>query len=178
MAQAPAVHQRIAGAGIEAQHRAVGTQHAEIGNAADIEHQRCFPGPAEHALVKGRHQRRTLAARRHIAAAQVGDDGDAGQLGQQGGVVELQRIARAIEHLRAVAHGLAMGAYGCDLPGPDAGCSQQLLHHLCIVAHQCIGGQGGAMQLVLAASGVEGQQLGAQCRVEAAAGMLQHSRAG
>jgi hypothetical protein len=42
---------------------------------------------AEHALVKGRHQRRTLAACRHIAAAQVGDDGDAGQLGQQGGAL-------------------------------------------------------------------------------------------
>ena len=63
-----------------------------------------------------------------------------------------------------------------NLPGLDAGCSQQLLHHLCIVAHQCIGSQGRAMQLVLAASGVEGQQLGAQGRLEAAAGMLQHSR--
>ena len=124
--------------------------------------------------MKGRHQRRTLAASGHIAAAQVGNDGDARQLGQQGWAVELQRVARAIKHLRTVAHGLPMGAKRGDLRGLCAASRQQLAHHLCIVAHQRIGSQRGTMQLILPAGCIQCQQLCAQCRIKAATGVLQH----
>ena len=41
-----------------------------------------FARAAEHTLVKGGDQRRALAARCHVAAAEVGRHGDAGALGQ------------------------------------------------------------------------------------------------
>ena len=94
---APAVHERVARPAVEAQHRAIGPQHAEVGDAAQVERQHGLAAAAEHALVKGRHQRRALAAGGHVAAAQVGHDRDAGQLGQQCWVAQLQRIARAVE---------------------------------------------------------------------------------
>jgi hypothetical protein len=54
---------------------------------------------AEHRAVEGGHQRRALAAGRHVAAAEVRHHVDAAQLGEQGGVVQLQRVADAIELL-------------------------------------------------------------------------------
>ena len=41
------------------------------------------PGAREQRAVERRHQRRALAAGRDVARAQVGDDVDAAQLGQQ-----------------------------------------------------------------------------------------------
>ena len=53
-------------------------------------------GRAEHAAMKCRHQRCTLATGRHVAAGKVRHHVDARQLRQQGRVVQLQRIAHAL----------------------------------------------------------------------------------
>ena len=73
-------------------------------------------GHIKNGLVKSGHQRRALAAGRHVAAAQVGDDIDARQFGQQGRVVQLARKAQ----FGAVADGLAMRADGGDGVRTDA----------------------------------------------------------
>src|SRR5690606_40528849 len=45
----------------------------------------------EQRFMKGRHQRRALAAGCNIASPKVADHGNAGQLGEQGGVANLDR---------------------------------------------------------------------------------------
>ena len=119
-------------------------------------------GLAEAGGVKGRHQRRALAAGGHVAAAKVAHDGDPGQLGQQRAVVQLQRVASAVETAGLVAHGLAVGADGGDGFGVEPVLLQQLLHHLGVDTHKAIGCQRGTVQFVGAAL-VQRQQFRAQC---------------
>ena len=69
---------------------------------------------SEHLAVKQRDQRRALAAGRDIPTAEIGNHVNARKFSQQGGIVELQRVARAVELLRPMAHGLAMRADGRD----------------------------------------------------------------
>ena len=64
---------------------------------------------AEKCAMKKRRERRTLAARGDIPAAKVRHDIDAGQLGQQCRLAKLQRVARAVELLRAMPNGLPVG---------------------------------------------------------------------
>ena len=127
--------------------------------------------------MKSRHQGRALPACGDIAAAKVGHHGNACEFGQQGRAVELQGVARAIKHLRPVAHGLAMGANGSDSAALATAGLQQLAHHLGVMAHQRIGGQCGAVQFVAALGAVQSQQFAAQRGIKTAAGVLQHLRA-
>ena len=54
------------------------------------------PGPGrEQQRVEQRDQRRALAAGGDVAGAQVGDDGDAGALGDPRGLADLQRALDA-----------------------------------------------------------------------------------
>ena len=76
--------------------------------------------------MEGRHQRRALAAGGDVAAAEVGDGGDAGAFGDDVAVAELQRERAAVAPLRAVAHGLAVRADRAHLAGVDAGFVEQL----------------------------------------------------
>ena len=69
---------------------------------------RCAVGVAEQRRVKCRHQRRALPARRDVAAAEIGDDGEARALRDARGIVELQREAA----LGPVAQRLAVHARG------------------------------------------------------------------
>ena len=179
MQLAPVVHQRIAGPAIKPQHAAVRAQHAEVGDAANVQHEYRLTRSPEDTLVKGGHQRRALAARCHVAAAQIGHHGDTGSFGQQGGAEQLQGVARAVEFLGAVAHGLPVGAEGADGAGRQAAALQQRLHHLGIGARQRVACKGRAVQFVVA-GGVESQQLGAQGGRKGGAGVVAdpHARAG
>ncbi len=102
---------------------------------------------AEDALVECWHQRSALAACGHIAAAHVGDDGDACALCQQGWVLQLQGVAGAIVLLGLVAHSLAVGANRAHVAGRGAASIQQLLHHVGISAADGIARQRCTVQL-------------------------------
>ena len=172
---APMVHQRIAGAAVPAAN-VIAIQAADVGDAADIEHPAQAVRPAKHAVVEGRHQRRALAARSHIAAAEIGHHGDTAQLGQQRGVIELQGVAGAIPKAWLVAHRLAMGANGSNVGRLQLAARQQAVDHLGIAAGQRIASQCGAVQLLLSRA-VQCQQLGPQGGVKPGAGVLQHLHA-
>ena len=60
--------------------------------------------------MEGWHQRRALATRCDIAAAEITDDGNAGQLSQQGGVANLHGEAAC----RFMANGLTVAADSAD----------------------------------------------------------------
>ena len=74
----------------------------------------------------------------------------------------MQGVAGAVKFLRAVAHRLAMGAYGGHVAGLQLAACQQIGHHCGIDPHQCIGRQGGAVQFVVT-GGIEGQEFSAKC---------------
>ncbi len=88
---APVVDQGVAGAAVEAEH-AVPLAYS-AGSRLRLEMPPMFStatacvGPGEQRAVEGRHQRRALAAGRQVAAAEVGHHVDAGQLGQQRGLL-------------------------------------------------------------------------------------------
>jgi hypothetical protein len=101
------IHQRIAGP-IETDRRAIGTEHGQVGNAAQVQH------ADRHALikqraVKRRHERCAVPA---AGRGTVGHDGDAAQLGEQGRVEDLDRVAERVEFTRPVAHRLPVRADG------------------------------------------------------------------
>ena len=154
---APAVQQGVGGAAIEPERRLAGREDAEVGNATQIQHHQRLAGVIPHGLMKHRHQRRALPACRHIAATEVAGHGNAGQLRQQRAVDELRGVAGAIEQARAVAHGLAVCADDGHGLRRYGSLSAELLHALCIHAHQRIGSQGATMQFIVA-GGIERQQ--------------------
>ena len=78
----PCIHQHIAGAGIEAERRAVGREDADIGNAANIKYGAGFIYVSKQRFVKSGNEGRTLAVAGKVAAAEVSDREDASQLGQ------------------------------------------------------------------------------------------------
>ena len=117
--------------------------------------------------MKRRHERGALAAGRNVAAAEVGDDVDAAQLGEQRGRVQLDRVAAVVERSGPMAHRLAVGRDGAYRAALDAARDEQRRDDLRIEPRQRIGGARAARQFVVAAS-VECQQLAAQRRVERA----------
>ena len=175
----PIIHECIAGAAVPTLNLTIGVEHAEVGDAANVQHGDTGAGLAKHALVKGRYQGRALAACGQIAAAKVSDYIDARQLGQQRRVDELQRVANgglmasciAIELQRAVTHGLAMGANGRHLFRLHASGMQKILDHLCVMPGNRIASQSAAVQFVRPAL-VELQQLGAEWRFKRYEGVL------
>ena len=78
----PCIHQHIAGAGIEAERRAVGRKNADIGNAANVEYGAGFICILKQRFVKSGDEGRTLTVAGKVAAAEVADRENAGQLGQ------------------------------------------------------------------------------------------------
>ncbi len=96
---------------------APGRQQGDIGDTADIDHHAVFAVFAEQGRVKGRNQRRALSAGGDVAAAEIGHRGDAGALGDDAGVAELQGIRDRA--LRVVADGLAVAADGADVLRAD-----------------------------------------------------------
>ena len=109
----------------------------------------------------------------HIATAQVGHHRDAGALGQQGRIEQLQGVTHAVMRPRLVAHRLAMGPDGGDGVRRQSCGLQQLLHHLGIQQCHGIARQSGAVQFVLALAAVQAQQLIAHVGGHGAAGVGQ-----
>ena len=109
--------------------------------------------------MKQRDQRRALPARGDVAAAEIRHHVDAGQLSQQGRIVQLQGVPGTVEALRPVTDCLPVRADGGHCAGPLAGLRQQHAHHTGIDPHQSVGGECRAMQFVVPAR-IECQQLG------------------
>ncbi|MNV56512.1 hypothetical protein D3C71_1488020 [compost metagenome] len=106
MPLAPTIEQGIGRAGIKATQATVAADQTQVGDTAQVQHGAVFIGIAEHRQMEGRHQRRTMPARRHIATAEVGHGSDAGQLGDAVGVTDLPGESRFGQ--RPMADGLAM----------------------------------------------------------------------
>ncbi len=85
-----------------------GDQQRKIGDAANIEHHTALDRIHQQRLMKRGHQRRTLPAQRHIAAAEVADHGDAGGGDNLIIIADLQRVRRVA--LRFVPDGLPVTA--------------------------------------------------------------------
>ena len=167
------IHQHVGGAAVETDRAAVGVQHGQVGDAPEVQHGDRFAGAREHGAVKRWHERRALAARCHIAAAQISDDIDAAQFGEQRGVVQLDRVPVAVELAGAMTHGLAVGANRVHLLGRDAAGGQQFIDRLRARAHQRIGRQRSAMQFI-GPRRVQRQQLGGERWLEWPMRMSKH----
>ena len=90
-----------------------GAQQRDVGDAADVEHAYAFRRAAPNqAWWKKGASGAPWPPGRDVAAAKVGDHGDARQFRQQRRLAQLERVAGAVEFLRPVAHGLAVGADG------------------------------------------------------------------
>ena len=108
----PGIHEYIAGAAVKTTNccRTVFKQ-GDIAEAADVEYSQLTGLAAKERLVEGRDQRGALAARGYVAAAEVGNDIDTGQLGEQRRIANLHgKTQRGF-----VADGLAMAANGADI---------------------------------------------------------------
>ncbi len=162
---APVIQQRVAGAAIEPDRRAVRAQCGQVAHAAEVEHGDGLAGAAEHGTVERRHQRRALTSCGDIAAAQVGDHVDAAQFGQQRRAVQLHRVAGAVELARPVAHRLAVRTDRTDLRARCAAGRKQGLDDVRVAARQRVAGERGAVQLV-GAGAVQRQQLVGESRRE------------
>jgi hypothetical protein len=130
---------------------------------------------SKHRAVEGRDQRRALPASGHVATAKVGHDVDPGQFRQQCRRIQLKRIAGAVELLRAVPNGLAVGADGDHMARIGPAFIDKRRHDVGVCPGQPIARQGGPMQFVIAAV-VESQQLERQRRCERPMRMRQHPK--
>ena len=104
MTLSPGIEQQVARAAIEAAGGPARREISDIADAADVKDYAVSRRITEQCIMKGWHQRRALPTRGDVAAAEVSDDGDAGQFGEQCGIVQLQGIAESW----LMADGLAM----------------------------------------------------------------------
>ena len=125
VALAPAIEQRIGRTGVETAQAAVAGQQAQVGDTAQVEHRPVLAAAAEHRQVEGRHQRRTVPAGGHVAAAEVGHRGDAGQFGDAVGITDLPGEGGAGGG--TMADGLPVRADRPHLRTRDAGPFQQAI---------------------------------------------------
>ena len=110
MLHAPVVHQRITRAAVKANDFAVGVEHAQVGDTADIEYAYCVSGTGKYALVEYRNQGRTLTTRGNVAASKICHHCDASVLGQKRWIIQLRGVSDAIVGTRLMPHGLSVGA--------------------------------------------------------------------
>src|SRR5262249_33653799 len=116
-------------------------------------------------------ERRALAARRDVAAAEVGDDANAGELGEQGGIADL----RGETELRPVADRLAMAADGAGRPGAGTCRGEQLSRGGGIRASARVGREGDVLDFIPARA-VEREELSSQRRRKGDVGVAAHAR--
>lgn len=107
-----------------------------IADAANVDNHAMDCWVTQHAVVERRNQRRALSASRDVATAEIIDHLYTRELGEQGGITDLQSVAV----LRTMADCLSMAAYCADLMGPDAGLLQQRHDALCVQVGQPIAG--------------------------------------
>ena len=159
---APMVQQNVASAAIKTAHM-LWREHAEIGDAADIEHSHRATGFGKKVLMERRNQRCALTACGNIAAAKVSHHAHGRQLGKQRRIVDLQAVPSAVMLCGLVANGLSMRTDGSHIASRHISVKQQLAHGLCIYLGQRISCQRGPVQFIRARL-VQLQKSLAQCR--------------
>ena len=170
---APVIEEGIRGPAVEADRVTLAVEERQVGDAAEVEHRDRRGWASEHRAVEGRHEWRTLAAGGDVATAEVGDDIDAGQLGEQRWRVQLNGVAETVELARTVPDGLAVATDRGDIRARDRGVPEQSIDQRRVFAHQGIGRERAAMDLVVAAP-VQRQQLVSQRGREIALRMTEH----
>jgi hypothetical protein len=109
--------------------------------------------------VEGRHERRALPAGSDVAAAEIGDDIDAGELGEERRRVQLHRVAA--RRAGAMANRLAVRTDRGDLGTIDRCAAQDGIDDRSSLACQRVGGDRCAVDFVGTAL-VESREFGAQ----------------
>ena len=128
-------------------------------------------------MVKKRCQWCALTACRHITAAEISDHIYVGELGQQGWVVQLQRVARAVKLLWLMAHRLPMHTNRTHRGWRASRLVKQLLGNCCVVTRQRVGRQCRPVQLI-AATAVEVGKCAPQFRCKGRPRVRQNHRVG
>ena len=146
MLPAPCVHQQIAGAAVEARRIAAGRKVGQVADAADIDDNAVFVRMAQHLVMERGNQRCALPSCGNIATAEIADYGNAGQLGKQCGIADLQGVVM----LGAMADGLAMAANGLDFRVRQARLIQQRVGRYGVEPRQLIAGQLRPVQFIVA----------------------------
>ncbi len=111
------VDHHVAGARVERQDvvaRGAARNHGDVGDAAEVQRDAADAAMAEQQVIGKRHQGSAMPAGGDIALAEIGDGPQAGALGHDRGVADLERAGDAaaeIVHRRAfVKNGLAVQA--------------------------------------------------------------------
>ena len=151
----PIVHQRVARAAVEAKYgvaRVGGLrrQDREVGDAANVADRSPRIGQAEQRAMQCRNEGGALAAGGDVATAKIGNDIDAGALGQHRRVLRLARVADAIVGAGLMTDGLPVRADGPHVLRGQAGCGKQSGNAVGVGHGQRIGGQRLTMDLVVA----------------------------
>ncbi len=153
----PGVEQHVAGAAVEAVRGRAGLEAGQVGDAADVEDDPVLPVVTKQRGVKGGHQRRALAAGGDVATAKVANDADAGEFGEQRGIVELDGVALP----GLVTDGLSVAADDADGIGRETVPGQESVNGGGIDARELLAEQGGLMEFI-GAGLVQCQQRSAQ----------------
>jgi len=126
MAFAPGVHQCVGRAGVETAHGdpvAAARQQGEVADAAEVQHRALLARGTQQGGMEGRHQRCTMAAGGHVAAAEVGHRVDAAAFGDHVAVTDLPGEGRL--GVRTMADGLAVRTDRADVTGGNTGLAEQ-----------------------------------------------------
>ncbi|MNN00160.1 hypothetical protein D3C81_1127440 [compost metagenome] len=153
----PGVQQHITWATVETGDRLAGPDKAEVAEAANVQHCAITSPLFKQGFVKGGNQRCALSAGSDIAAAEIADHGDAGQLRQKGRVANLHCETAC----RFVADGLAMTANRTNALRLELLLGQEGINALRGQFYPVLLGDGGAGNLVRP-TGAQAKQLGAQ----------------
>ena len=86
--------------------------------------------------MKRRHQRCSLSSRSNVSAAKVRNHINAGQLREQGRVIELQCVAGTVKGLGLVPHSLTVRTDGSHLRRIQPGGVKQLAHDVGVNPNQ------------------------------------------
>ena len=135
MALYPAIHQAVARSRIETRYSAVGVQNGDVGDTAYVGNDPYPVWIGEQRGMKRWHQRRAFTTGGDIAAAEIGHHIDAGTLGNDVGIADLQTERRRAARL--MPQRLTMAADGTYFACIHATAAQQ---------RQCCRGKGLANQ--------------------------------
>ena len=142
----PGIHEDVTRATVKAENLCrTMLQQGDIAEAADVEYSQLTGLAAKERLVEGRDQRGALAARGYVAAAEVGNDIDTGQLGEQRRIANLHgKTQRGF-----VADGLAMAANGADIRRGKLLLPKELLNAFSYQHCPARLGQGAALNFII-----------------------------
>jgi hypothetical protein len=112
------------GAGVETGDRCAALEHRDVGDAAEMEDHAIFAVAAEYLVVKHGQERRPLAARGEIAAAEIRNDREPGQLREGIRIADLP--GEGDGQVGPMAQRLPVTAEGAHGRGTHAGVAHQL----------------------------------------------------